>query len=64
MQHTSLNTIFGRRDDTAVDPVCHMTVDKKNPPGGTAQHAGQTYYFCAVGCRHAFEREPAKYAKA
>ena len=45
----------------AIDPVCKMTVDKANPPGGTAEHESQVYYFCAVGCREAFTAEPAKF---
>jgi Cu+-exporting ATPase len=44
----------------ATDPVCGMQV---NPQ--TAQHKteyeGQTYYFCAPGCKRAFEAEPQKY---
>lgn len=44
----------------AIDPVCKMQVDEK-----TAQYKsdfrGRTYYFCAEGCRKAFEREPEKY---
>jgi len=27
----------------------------------TAQHNGQTYYFCAPGCKRAFEADPRKY---
>jgi YHS domain-containing protein len=27
----------------------------------TSEHAGQTYYFCAAGCKRSFEREPYKY---
>ena len=47
---------------TAKDPVCAMDVDTANPPGGTAAHAGQTYYYyCSNGCRKAFEKDPAKY---
>ncbi len=46
---------------TAKDPVCAMDVDTANPPGGKAEHAGKTYYFCSNGCRIAFEKEPAKY---
>lgn len=45
----------------AIDPVCHMEVDVNNPPGGTAEYKGQTYYFCAPGCRASFERDPEKY---
>ena len=47
---------------TAKDPICAMDVDTANPPGGTATHAGKTYYFCGTGCRKTFEKDPAKYA--
>lgn len=44
----------------AKDPVCGMDVDPT-----TAQHQseyqGQTYSFCAPGCRRAFEADPKKY---
>ena len=44
----------------AIDPVCKMTVDTQ-----TAQHKseyqGNTYYFCAPGCKKAFDKEPQKY---
>ena len=43
------------------DPVCGMTVDPDNPRGGSAQHAGVTYYFCADGCRKKFIEDPARY---
>ena len=46
------------RPETAEDPVCHMQVDTRNPPGGTHEHAGKTYYFCSLGCRVGFSREP------
>ena len=44
----------------AVDPVCKMTVD---PPKAAAQssYKGETYYFCAVGCKQKFDREPDQY---
>lgn len=47
----------------ATDPVCNMKVDEENPPGGKAEHEGETYYFCAPGCRKAFEENPEKYLK-
>ena len=50
-----------RRDETATDPVCHMEVDMNLPRGGTHDHQGQTYYFCAPGCRVAFSRDPEGY---
>ena len=43
---------------TATDPICLMQVDTANPNGGSSEHEGQTYYFCAPGCRIAFERDP------
>ena len=52
---------FLKREDTAVDPVCHMTVSTKNPPGGTHVHKETTYYFCGPGCRVKFSREPEAY---
>ena len=44
----------------AVDPVCKMTVD---PPKAAAQssYKGETYYFCAVGCKQKFDCEPERY---
>ena len=54
--------LFGRgKIGTAVDPVCKMDVDVKNPSGGTHEHEGQTYYFCGPGCRVAFSKEARAY---
>ena len=47
---------------TTTDPICLMAVDTANPNGGRSEHAGQTYYFCAPGCRIAFERDPEGWA--
>jgi len=44
----------------AQDPVCGMTVDEKNA-AATTEYKGKTYYFCAPGCKAAFDREPEKY---
>ncbi|HEY5574799.1 MAG TPA: YHS domain-containing protein [Anaerolineales bacterium] len=44
----------------AVDPVCGMEVDEKSA-AATYQYKGQTYYFCAPGCKAAFEKDPEKY---
>ena len=46
---------------TAVDPICQMDVDVDNPPGGQSEYQGTTYYFCAPGCKVAFDGEPEKY---
>ena len=44
------------------DPVCGMMVDEAKAAATSAYH-GQTYYFCAVGCKKAFDAEPAKYLR-
>ena len=44
----------------AKDPVCGMDVDEKTA-AATAEYQGTTYYFCAPGCKKAFEKEPEKY---
>ena len=46
---------------TAIDPICKMDVDTDNPPGGQSEYRGTSYYFCAPGCKVAFDREPEKY---
>ena len=50
-----------RGSQTAVDPVCGMDVDMKNPPGGTHEHEGETYSFCSGGCRMEFGKDAAGY---
>lgn len=45
----------------AIDPICFMEVDIQNPPGGKTEYKGETYYFCAPGCKRLFERDPEKY---
>lgn len=44
----------------AKDPVCGMTVDESKA-AATYEYKGVTYYFCAPGCKAAFEKEPEKY---
>lgn len=45
------------------DVVCGMTVDTETAPAKT-EYKGKTYYFCAQGCKAAFEKDPEKYAQA
>jgi xanthine dehydrogenase accessory factor len=47
--------------ETAVDPVCGMTVEVTNTRHAS-EHCGRTYHFCRPGCKREFDREPAKYA--
>ena len=46
----------------AKDPVCGMDVDETTA-AAAAVYKGRTYYFCAPGCKAAFEKDPAKYVK-
>jgi Cu+-exporting ATPase len=49
--------------NTAIDPICGMTVDR-----AAARHThafgGSTWYFCSQHCLDRFAAEPARYAKA
>jgi len=49
-----------KSDDTAVDPVCGMTV-KKADAKATYEYKGTTYYFCNPGCKDAFAKDPEKF---
>jgi YHS domain-containing protein len=42
------------------DPVCGMSVNTLTGRH-KAEYEGQTYYFCAPGCRKAFEADPRKF---
>ncbi len=44
----------------ARDPVCGMDVDEKKAVA-RSEYKGKTYYFCAQGCKMAFDKEPEKY---
>ena len=44
------------------DPVCGMEVDERTAKFKT-ENMGKTYYFCAPGCKKAFENNPKKYMK-
>ena len=46
----------------AKDPVCGMDVDEQTA-AAIAEYQGKTYYFCAPGCKKAFEKEPQKYVR-
>jgi YHS domain-containing protein len=44
----------------AKDPVCGMDVDPKTT-AGKSEYKGQTYYFCSLGCKKVFDKEPQEY---
>jgi Cu+-exporting ATPase len=45
---------------TVNDPVCGMGVDPATAKQ-TSEYRGQTYYFCSVMCKKAFEDDPQHY---
>lgn len=44
------------------DPVCGMTFDASEAVA-TVEFEGTTYYFCAQGCKEAFEDDPERYVE-
>ncbi|MCJ7575256.1 MAG: heavy metal translocating P-type ATPase [Dehalococcoidia bacterium] len=42
------------------DPVCGMKVDEKKA-AATSEYKAKKYYFCAAGCKKAFDKDPEKY---
>ena len=53
----------GAAPTTAVDPVCGMSVDVEDAKYHVRDH-GIDVWFCAAGCKAAFEAEPARYERA
>jgi YHS domain-containing protein len=45
----------------AKDPICGMTV--KEDKGLKLDYQGQTYYFCAVGCKEKFAQNPEEFLR-
>ena len=46
--------------NTVIDPVCGMEIDP-DTAAGKSEYQGQTYYFCAPGCKRSFDKDPEKY---
>src|SRR6185503_13161462 len=46
---------------TVIDPVCGMDVTPGDAAGGSAEHAGTTYWFCHPSCRERFVADPARF---
>ena len=44
----------------AIDPVCKMKVEESKA-AATSEYKGKKYYFCAAGCKKAFDQNPEKY---
>jgi YHS domain-containing protein len=47
----------------ALDLVCGMTVDTDTAEH-TSEYEGATYYFCAAGCKRAFDKNPTEFVGA
>ena len=60
VHHEHTHDHGGHSHAHAVDPVCGMTVDPATTPHRHT-HKGETYYFCASGCRTKFAADPQKY---
>jgi Cu+-exporting ATPase len=43
-----------------IDPVCNMEVDEKKA-AATYEYKGKKYYFCAVGCKERFSKDPERF---
>lgn len=52
---------FKAINSRAEDPVCRMSVDCKT--AFSTDYEGQTYYFCAQGCRTEFLVDPGRFVK-
>jgi xanthine dehydrogenase accessory factor len=50
----------GTAPDTAIDPICGMTVQVAGARH-VYEHDGSAYYFCCGGCLAKFSADPAKY---
>ena len=46
-----------------LDPVCGMTVDP-NTAAGKSEYQGKTYYFCSLGCKNAFDKDPERFSNS
>ncbi|HVJ81937.1 MAG TPA: heavy metal-binding domain-containing protein, partial [Planctomycetia bacterium] len=61
MEFKALEVLKPEKGESAIDPVCGMTIDPKTA-AGTAEHAGKTFYFCSAHCRAKFVKAPEAYA--
>ena len=44
----------------AIDPVCKMEVEESKA-AASSDYKEKKYYFCAVGCKKAFDQDLEKY---
>jgi len=43
-----------------IDPICKMKVEPAKA-AAKSDYKGKTYYFCALGCKKTFDKNPEKY---
>ena len=58
--NVAAGTVEGTQIREVIDLVCHMTVEAI-PANRPFEYEGTTYYFCAPGCRKAFEKDPTSF---
>jgi Cu+-exporting ATPase len=46
--------------ETVKDLVCGMDIIPETA-AGISEYKGTTYYFCSLGCKKSFDKEPEKY---
>jgi xanthine dehydrogenase accessory factor len=61
MTRTGVLTVLA--PETAIDPVCGMTVEI-GPDAISAEVDGETVWFCCPACRRAYVADPGKYPRA
>jgi len=49
-------------DETLKDPVCGMDVTYETAQA-RSDYNGRTYYFCSLGCKEQFDKNPEKYLR-
>ena len=52
----------GNKEQLIRDPVCGMWINPEDAADETI-YKGKIFYFCAPGCKKAFEKEPEKFIK-
>jgi P-type Cu+ transporter len=58
--HDMQNPHGGAQTTPATDPVCGMQVDPATA-AGSSEYQDTTYYFCSMGCKRQFDRDPKRF---
>ena len=62
LSHSPITPLAMAEPEEVLDLVCGMTVGAV-PANRPLEYQGTTYYFCAPGCRVAFEKDPESFTK-